>query len=667
MKNKRITEHFALVTGTLLLATSLTSHAEQVQIIKLPPVTVTADKTERLLEEVPGSVLVIDGEELVQQNIKTLAQLESRVPGLSFQPFGQSGVNSPVMRGLTANFNTLSTSTLLLVDGVPTLTAQGFDNRFIDVERVEVIRGPQSTLYGRNAEAGVIAIHSRQMNNDPLTQFSAGIGSRNERTTRFSVYRPLVENQLYMSASGEWTRQQGFIDNPYTREKADDRERHNLNLGLRWEPNEATDLVLRYARQVYDDGGSLWGSPDSPRAQVTSGTSSWNRSKGQTLSLNGTHTTSSGLQFHSVTAYNHYKDRVQQDTDFRPAELLYIGRDHQLRTLSQEFRLEGNLGESDWLLGMYADQQRHDLNTLSKMMMGLSNTQVKQRGHTLALFSHWNLPLSEQWSLTAGARLERNDVSIQPQASSKRQANWTHLSPKLALQYQLGPEHSLYGSISQGVRTGGFNTLSSTFDHRAFDPEKNQSYEMGLRGFFNDRRLRYSLSAYLMNIKDMQVMQMPTPGMIYITSAATAQSKGLEVEVEYLLGSGWLVQTGLAWNHTRFDRFRDGAAVYDGNRNPFAPDLNGHLSLRYDSPHGWYLMSSLVGSGKVYLDAANRYQRKGYSLINLAAGYERGDWQVSTYLHNAADKQYDAVGYQNGFVTVYSPPREAGIRLTWRY
>ena len=143
MKNKRITEHFALVTGTLLLATSLTSHAEQVQIIKLPPVTVTADKTERLLEEVPGSVLVIDGEELVQQNIKTLAQLESRVPGLSFQPFGQSGVNSPVMRGLTANFNTLSTSTLLLVDGVPTLTAQGFDNRFIDVERVEVIRGPQ--------------------------------------------------------------------------------------------------------------------------------------------------------------------------------------------------------------------------------------------------------------------------------------------------------------------------------------------------------------------------------------------------------------------------------------------------------------------------------------------------------------------------------------------
>jgi iron complex outermembrane receptor protein len=73
-----------------------------------------------------------------------------------------------------------------------------------------------------------------------------------------------------------------------------------------------------------------------------------------------------------------------------------------------------------------------------------------------------------------------------------------------------------------------------------------------------------------------------------------------------------------------------------------------------------------VGSSKVYLDAANQYQRNGYGLINLVAGYARGDWEIAAYVNNAADKTYDAVGYQNGFVTVYSPPREVGLRLTWR-
>src|SRR5438309_10592970 len=91
--------------------------------VALPAITVTADKTEKPIENVPGSVKVMSGEELEQSGISSFEQLEGRIPGLAFQPFGQSGINSPVMRGLTANFNTLSTWTLLLVDGVPTLTA----------------------------------------------------------------------------------------------------------------------------------------------------------------------------------------------------------------------------------------------------------------------------------------------------------------------------------------------------------------------------------------------------------------------------------------------------------------------------------------------------------------------------------------------------------------
>jgi iron complex outermembrane receptor protein len=169
-----------------------------------------------------------------------------------------------------------------------------------------------------------------------------------------------------------------------------------------------------------------------------------------------------------------------------------------------------------------------------------------------------------------------------------------------------------------------------------------------------------------MTVKNMQVQQMPLPGLVYVTNAASARSIGAEFELEYLVGDGWSLQAGLGLNRTRFSSFRDGAADYAGNDNPFAPRVNGYLSARYDAPAGWYAQAALTGTSSVYLDAANRYRRNGYGLVNLAAGFTFRQVEITAYVNNAANRRYDAVGYQNGIVTVYSPPREAGLRLTWR-
>jgi len=110
----------------------------------------------------------------------------------------------------------------------------------------------------------------------------------------------------------------------------------------------------------------------------------------------------------------------------------------------------------------------------------------------------------------------------------------------------------------------------------------------------------------------------------------------------------------------------DGANNYKNKRNPFAPDVNGHLGLRFDATAGWYAQASVRASGKMYMDAANQYRRNGYGLLDFVVGWQRGDWDISAYVHNAVDKTYDAPGYQGGTVTVYSPPREVGLRVTWR-
>ena len=657
----------AICAGLTLPAAAQVVHSHQEQQpIELSPITVTAEKTSRLLEQVPASIAVVDGLDIEQAGIQRIEELEGRMPGLSFQPFGQSGLNSPVMRGVTANFNSSSTSVLMLVDGVPTLTAQGFENSFLDLDRIEVLRGPQSTLYGRNAETGVVSIHSQPMDNTPRAAISGEFGSRAKRAGSFVLSHPIIEDTLYGSISGSWSSQDGFIDNSYKSRKDDRRERGNLNIGLRWTPTPATDLVLRYARQEFHDGSALWGSPRDERNEVASGTSGWNKSVGQTLSLSASHQLDSRLTLRSITAYNDYRDRIKQDTDFMPMDVLHVGRNHHLRNMSQELRIEGKAGKADWLVGMYADKQDNDLVYISKLMMGSSNQQVGQKGNSLALFTHWNVPLSEAWTVSLGGRIERNNVSIRPQGNQKMSASWTHFSPKLALQYQVTPDHQWYISVAKGVRTGGFNVVSPAVHFMPYSPEKTLSYETGLKGSFDNRRGRYSIAAYYMTVRDMQVMQMPSPGLMYITSAAAANSKGVELDFDYMLAPGWRVNAGLAWNHTRFKRFLNGTADYSDNRNPFAPDLAGHAGVRYTSSKGWYAQAQVVGTGKVYLDAANKYKRNGYGLINLTAGYAGKNWEVAAYVKNAINKKYDAVGYQNGFVTVYSPPREVGMRLTWR-
>jgi len=121
------------------------------------------------------------------------------------------------------------------------------------------------------------------------------------------------------------------------------------------------------------------------------------------------------------------------------------------------------------------------------------------------------------------------------------------------------------------VRTGGFNTLTVATDYSVFSPEKNWSYETGFKGWALNQRLRYSAALYWMNIDNMQVLQIPAPSLAYVASAATATSKGLELDVDYLLRGGWQLKAELAVNRTRFDHFIDGAVNHHGKHSPSHP------------------------------------------------------------------------------------------------
>lgn len=327
--------------------------------------------------------------------------------------------------------------------------------------------------------------------------------------------------------------------------------------------------------------------------------------------------------------------------------------------------MNGTLEKSRWLLGLYADREDHELTYEQKVPIAFTRTQAKLGGNTAAVFGQLLQPLSEHWSLTLGGRYEYDRTWINPTINRNQSDNWQHFTPKVVLQYQWSEETQLYLSYTQGMRAGGFNAFASRAGNPAYDPEYAQSYEFGLKGLFLDNRLRYSASLYHMQVRDMQVQQLVQQGLVYITNAASATSTGLDLDLDYLIGEHWTLTTALGLNRTRFDSFTEGLNDFRGNRNPFAPDLTGNLSLQYEASNGWYLQGALNVVGKIYLDAANRYERPGYALVDLSSGYRFGQYMVSGYVENLLNKRYDSEGLLNGAVTVYSPPRQIGVKLSF--
>lgn len=637
----------------------------------LPEVTVTVNKQRQSLGEVAASLTAIGGEDVQDSGARDVQALAHMTPGLGFQPVGQSGLAPPVMRGLTANIISFSSSTALVVDGVPMLRAQGFGDSLLGVEQVEVLRGPQSTLYGRNAQAGVINIVTRQPGDEPYAWLGLDVASRRKAVLRADLSRALAPGLLYLGVAGEVARQDGFIHNTYLGGRDDVRRQRNGRITLRLTPSPRTDIALRLNARRHDDGASLWGAPGAPRATVQSGHAGSNTSRGHTWALDVAHDFGASLQLRAITARNVWNDDLTQDTDYLPADNLRMARDHRFDTLSQELRLQGRLhgaGEGrpvEWLLGLYADREDNRLGFMQKTPRGTVATQASEKNRTAALFTHWRVPLADRWTLTLGARAERSRTRFALNGSAVQPLSSTRFSPKLALQYTWGPQASAWASLADGYRAAGFNAFAPA-QQRRYGGELARAFELGLKGQLAQPRLRYSVSLYHIRLRDMQVQQMGLPGQVYISNAAQARSRGAELELEYAPGGAWLLHAGVALNRTRFGRFVDGARRHDGKRNPFAPDAMAYLGVRYD-PGRWFAQARLHGSSRIYLDAANLHARPGHGLLDLSAGWRpTRSAELFFFVRNATNKRYDAVGFQNGSTTIYSPPREWGLSLNWK-
>lgn len=666
----------------MLSSLCLNLHAQD-NPVNLNSITVTAQKQEENVQKVPISMNVFDEIQVEDQNIKTISDVADLVPNFTVLENGMNGVNTPVMRGIFAHIETGALGTGLYVDGVPSLNATTFENEFLNIERIEVLKGPQSTLYGKNSTMGVINIITKDPDEDEI-KVHLDLGSDSYKSIGTSLTKLLFDDKLIFNLNVKKDTKDGFIKNKYKNELENDREKLFTSANLKYLIDDKNSIKINYTRTKFDDGG--FDMLPYGKKTVNSGLDTFNKAKNTSMYFKYEHDFNENLSFSSLSSKYESIQNEQTDYDFSPLAYTDYYNKSTTKELNQEFKVNYQNDKFKLVSGLYLSKFEENTltNTNLSDYLGFPFIDNKNRlvdAKTYALFSQLDYKLNEKFNLILGARYEQYRKDFKDRNSNLKLDNkWSDISPKIVLQYALNDKSNIYASVSKGYKSGGYNIFmnnGSDEKYYKFDDETLISYEIGSKNSFLDDTLILNTAIYYMDINDMQVQQPVTSSSSYIANAAEATGKGFEIDANYRINNNLSALLGFGYSDVKFDKFKEdildnvgnkiGEEDYSGNQNYYAPKYNYNLGLKYRTQSGFYSNINLIGYSKTYLDRKNKYKRDPYKIVNAKIGYEMDNLDIYIYGKNIFDEKYDQEGYFSGNYTIPSKPRHLGVQLRYRF
>jgi iron complex outermembrane receptor protein len=648
------------IVGSMILANS--TLADQT-LSKLDDVIITAHKLEQNVQEVPVSISVLDEKRLEDNNIKTLSDLATYVPNFS-QTTIDSGMYIPSMRGIVLDAHTYTTSVATYVDGVPYLNSIGNDILLDNIERVEVLKGPQGTLYGKSAYAGVINIITKKPDNSTQGKIKLELGEDNKQAYSLSVSGPILKDKFYAGLSLAHYEKDGQLQNTYKDKKDDDREDNKGKLYLRYTPSDSLDISWITSHLKKNDGGpSQVSISDTTPRNVQRDYDGYSKSYILSNALKVEYAMDN-MDFSSISTFKKYTDDRGYDYDGTSASLYYAQADSKYKDYSQELRLDGQKDKLIWLGGLYLDKNKaHNILTLN------SGGYVDNEGEVsnIGIFSNIDYHLKDDLVFIAGLRYDKDKVDISDNRSTyAADKSYNEVSPKIGLKYFYTDDFMPYLTISKGYKRGGYYIFAADNDNKSYDKETLWNYETGFKAQALDDKLTFNLSIFYMDIKDMHVVTNLSAFSSYVSNAAEATSKGFEIDTNYKLNSNLEIFAAFGYSKTTFDKFEDSLGTYTGNTNPYAPEYTYTLGTSYRGDNGVFAKMDIRAQGSIYTDKANKYKSPGYKIVNAKVGYETKDYEVYLYSDNLTDENYD-IQYYASRLRIVSDARETGVSFTYKF
>lgn len=655
-----------LLSASLLAGLCGQAHAEAEPSFQSEALIVTASKRVQSLETLDGQAVVMRGDDLGVSRATSIDQLGGVVGDLTVRQRASKTYLSLTLRG-QSSVDFYNPTVQIYLDGVPQDQAAFGQALPLNLEQVEVLYGPQSTLYGRGAMGGVVNLVSSLPDNHTFI-------AQGEAASRLRAGSVLASMALgastFLELSGGYRDEDGQYRSPTDGSRLGDSRSVNGRARLRIAPeggpvsalltlsrmdvrsNEeqyvlAWDLPTRTAypadshhRQTHDLA-SLRLDADVGRAKLT-----------------------------SVTAY--------QERDYDRTVLSTYSPETQ-KTFTQELRLSDDTAVGGALSYVAGLAFEHTDFTFARPLYGQSAAQTLK---TYAAFGEATYKLSDRLDVTAGLRLDRHSVEAtagQGALILKSDKAFNSVSPKLALGYQLRDDTRLYAQASSGYKAGGFSRfVTPATVGFSYKPEKLWNLEAGLRARRLEDRLRFTAAAYFTHSDDYQYYVGFAPSQ-YLSNVGEVESKGVEARLDWDVDAAWRIETRVAYNKAKFTDYHNPTnptATLTGNVLPYAPSWTGRMAItrRIALPGALGRVEAQVGatySGRYWFEESNTLGQGAFALYDARISWRPTDrWSLDLYGENLGDKIYAPYGvaFAPG-VNVYQvgAGRQVGIRIRASY
>ena len=614
------------------------------------------------------AVSTINMQQLHNQQIVNLKELTAIMPNFYMPDYG-SYANTPVyIRGIGTKSK--GSAVGFYVDGVPHFESSAFNIDLSDIAAVNVFRGPQGTLYGRNTIAGIINVYTHNPLDYQRTRIKVGYGRYNDFIAQASNYAKISE-KFGISTAASYHHNDGMFTNHFLNEKADKLNEGEGRIGFYWRPTTNWLLHLNSTLTYSEQNGYPYAPYDIVKDELLPISYNRNSTYRRLISSTGLNAQyeNNHISFNSQTSYQFIKSHQGLDQDFTPQDVYFVDNSYHQNMLSQELTLKSNdKGRYQWIIGLFGmllhSNQFAETSYFTRDFSTPTTYKNPTAGYAIYHQSSYNI-----WrglSTTVGLRFDyehakttynqdKTTLSTGVTTHAKdfvSSASFRQFTPKFTLQYLTNKDNLYYISITRGYKPGGFNTIFKTDAERTYAPEYSWNYEVGTRLKFFNGRLTAEADLFYIDWRHMQTTYtVPGVGNV-IANAGHTDSKGFELSLAYHPIKSLQLNLNYGYTHARYLEYKKSAREdFSGNRLPMVPNhtlsLNGTYTIM---PAGWFdkiiFNTGLTGLGRIYWADDNIVRQNFYATLNAKVSLTKGIFTWEVWGKNLTATDYMAYGFK---------------------
>ena len=686
-----------------------TSQTADTRGSSLAEIVVVAQKRSEKLQDVPLSITTQTAEELERRGVTSTKDIALVSPGVQLNFIGAYG--APSIRGVTTNVSAVAVeaNVATYLDGIYQPSQTGISSQLPDVERIEIARGPQGTLFGRNATGGAIQIFTRQPTRETTGDIAYSYGSYNEHTVKGYLSGPIADDKVGFSLAGYYGHNDGWVKDIYHgTDPAAPMNDYTLRGKLSFTPLDGAKFVLSagyshvsdptfYYYSIYH--GIYSGKTIDPQIQLA--TRPWQSSPDAPLSFT-TNIAQYGLRgeiqvpYGTITSMTGYYDERTATTIDADGGPLTLAGYYDIRSSNKAFNQEIDFasdpfGPLSFVAGLFYYSSDARYEPLDIVFPGSVTEIVTHDKHiAAAAFGELSYRFNERLKFILGGRYSyekpsATDGIVGVVYNDLGSRTYNSFTPRFSAMYAVSDDTNVYFTYSQGFKSGAYN--SSSFQLKPVAPEKIKAYEVGVKSLLTPE-LSLDAAIYKYDYTDIQVQSIVN-SLSVLQNAASEKIYGGELALRYQPSSAWTLDGSVAYLHARYASFPNAleyvpapgdagnigvSADASDTTPPRSPELTFSFtpSYRHAFDQGTLTASTtLYVSSKSYYDVGQHIEQPGYALINARFGWQpaNSNFRFSVWGKNLTDRAVISAVSQQNFASLvaYAPPRQIGAEIAYGF